>query len=159
MSRPEPVDDGLVIPDVGPWSRDKHHFLGRYIDAFTTAMRCHWGQLHYIDLFSGAGMERVRSGGLEWGSPLLAATTKHRFAQLHLCELDQEKASALKERIRRYPQPREPQIFCEDANEHVALVGVSNLVVVRTADRTLVVPRERAEEIKKLVQHLDPDLR
>ena len=34
---PEPQDDGLFTPVVGPWSQHKHHFLRRYIDAFTTA--------------------------------------------------------------------------------------------------------------------------
>jgi hypothetical protein len=32
-------DDGLHIAEVGDWSEDKHHFLRRYIDAFTTSMR------------------------------------------------------------------------------------------------------------------------
>ena len=31
--RPEPEYDGFVIPDVGAWSRSKHHFLRRYIYA------------------------------------------------------------------------------------------------------------------------------
>lgn len=48
-------------------------------------------------------------------------------------------------------------VWCEDASEVVALVGVSNLVVVRAGRRTLVVPIERAEEIKKLVEALPPD--
>ena len=36
---PKPVDDGLPTLSVGEWSRDKHHFLVRYLDAFVTAMR------------------------------------------------------------------------------------------------------------------------
>ena len=85
---PVPEDDGLLTPEVGDWSRDKHHFLWRYLNAFTTAMRNKaWAGLHYIDLFAGAGIERLKgSGELDWGSPLLAAQAKHPFAQLHLCE-------------------------------------------------------------------------
>jgi mannose-1-phosphate guanylyltransferase len=45
-------------------------------------------------------------------------------------------------------------VFSEDPSELVALVGVSGLIVVRAGRRTLVVPRERAEEIKKLVASL-----
>jgi hypothetical protein len=53
-----PEDDGLYIPEVGAWSADKHHFLRRYIDAFTTAMKGKkWDGLHYIDLFASAGIE------------------------------------------------------------------------------------------------------
>ena len=50
-------------------------------------------------------------------------------------------------------------VFCEDSSEHVALIGVENLVVVRSGNKTLVAPRARAEEIKKLVETLDESLR
>lgn len=46
-------------------------------------------------------------------------------------------------------------VFCEDENETVALIGVKNLVVVRAGGKTLIVPKERAEEIKKLVKKLE----
>ena len=50
-----PHDDGLVIPEVGEHSKYKHHFIRRYIDAFTTAMKSkRWSGLHYVDLFAGA---------------------------------------------------------------------------------------------------------
>jgi mannose-1-phosphate guanylyltransferase len=48
-------------------------------------------------------------------------------------------------------------VFCEDEDELVALVGVSDLVVVRAGKRTLVVARERVEEIKDLVRLLERD--
>ena len=113
---PEPRDDGLVIPEVGPWSRHKHHFLRRYVYAFTTSMRKKWSELHYVDLFSGAGIERVRGGGLEWGSVLIAAMTQHPFAKLHLCELDPGKWAALRDRLQAFPQPTLPQLLQGDAN-------------------------------------------
>lgn len=50
-------------------------------------------------------------------------------------------------------------VFCEQPDEAVALVGVDNLVVVRAGDRTLVVHRDRTEEIKDLVKQLDATLR
>ena len=45
-------------------------------------------------------------------------------------------------------------VFCDDEEETVALIGVENLVLVRAGKHTLVVPRERAEEIKQLVKRL-----
>lgn len=45
-------------------------------------------------------------------------------------------------------------VFSVDDGELVALVGVEGLVVVRAGKRTLVVPRERAEEVKDLVRSL-----
>ena len=121
---PPPERDGLCIPDVGEWSRDKHHFLGRYLDAFTTAMKGkNWESLHYIDLFAGAGVEQLRdTGGLDWGSPLIAAQVPHKFDRLHLCEQDAQKHTALVERLRRFPQPRAPQMLNGDANALVSRV-------------------------------------
>ena len=45
-------------------------------------------------------------------------------------------------------------VFCENEQETVALIGVENLVLVRAGKHTLVVPRDRAEEIKQLVKQL-----
>ena len=119
---PPPKDDGLVIPEVGDWSKDKHHFLQRYLDAFTTAMKDkQWQGLHYIDLFAGAGIERLeKSRQLDWGSPLLAAQTRYPFTRLHLCEMMQDKCEALRERVGRFSLPQEPQILYGDVNKRVA---------------------------------------
>ncbi len=45
-------------------------------------------------------------------------------------------------------------VFAEDVEELVALVGVRGLAVVRAGKRTLVVPLERAEEVRELVRNL-----
>ncbi len=50
-------------------------------------------------------------------------------------------------------------VFCEDPHERVALLGVSDLVVVRAGRRTLVMPRARAEQIKQLVNTLPEEER
>jgi three-Cys-motif partner protein len=114
----QPVDDGQCIPTVGQWSSDKHYYLARYIDAFTTSMHEKWGGLHYIDLFAGAGIERLEeSKVLEWGSPMLAARTRFPFSQLHLCEKSKVKHKALATRLSQVGS--DPQILCGDANERV----------------------------------------
>jgi mannose-1-phosphate guanylyltransferase len=43
-------------------------------------------------------------------------------------------------------------LWAEDADEEIAVVGLSDVVVVRAGKRTLVVPRARAEEVKKLIE-------
>lgn len=43
-------------------------------------------------------------------------------------------------------------------NRQVALLGVSNLLVVQTDDAVLVCSRDRAEHIKQLIPHLAPEL-
>ena len=99
-----PEYDGRYIPEVGEWSKDKHYFLQRYIDAFTNSMKGKkWSSLHYIDLFAGAGIERLKdSKKLEWGSPLIAAQAPHSFDSLHLCEKDPLKYEVLKARLENY---------------------------------------------------------
>lgn len=115
---PSPKDDGLYIPTVGEWSRDKHYFLMRYIDIFTTAMKGKWKGLHYIDLFAGAGIERIRgSKELCWGSPMIAAHAPKPFDRLHLCELNPKKYHALEKRVT-IKRP-DSQILKGDANEKV----------------------------------------
>ena len=118
-----PEDDGLYIEEVGAWSADNHHFLRRYIDAFTTAMKSKpWHGLHYVDLFAGAGIEKLRGNRLDWGSPLIAAQAPNRFTRMHLCELDDEKFTALSNRIGRFKQPDEPQLLNEDANGAISQI-------------------------------------
>ena len=43
-------------------------------------------------------------------------------------------------------------VWCEDGSEEVAIVGVEGLVIVRAGKRTLVMPKNRAEDVKKLVE-------
>lgn len=114
-----PVPDGLVTPEVGPWSLQKHRFLAKYIDAFTTSMRDKW-QLHYVDLFANAGIQRIRdTGRLIWGSPLIAAHAPFRFARLHLCEKNDDFCDALEARLRRRDVDQF-QLVRGDANEKIA---------------------------------------
>jgi three-Cys-motif partner protein len=105
LELPSPEDDGLYIPEVGEWSTAKHHFVSRYMDAFTNAMKGkRWNGLYYIDLFAGAGIERIRgTQSLEWGSPLLAAQIRYPFTGLCLCERDKRKHDALLKRVGRFP--------------------------------------------------------
>jgi three-Cys-motif partner protein len=118
LQLPPPVDDGLLIPEVGDWSRDKHHFLRRYIDAFTQSMRSHWSQLHYVDLFAGAGLGRIRgTNQLDWGSPVIAAHARPSFDGLHFCELRRDRYQALSARMRRLRVKVPIQLVHGDANE------------------------------------------
>lgn len=49
-------------------------------------------------------------------------------------------------------------VFCQ-TGQQVALVGVDDLIVVSTADALLVTRRDKAEELRKLVAGLPPELR
>jgi three-Cys-motif partner protein len=82
--------------------------------------RKRWRGLHYVDLFAGAGMERLeKSRRLDWGSPLIAAQTSYAFDCLHLCEKNRRKCDALQTRIEGLRQVPAHQILHGDANELV----------------------------------------
>lgn len=116
----EAIDDGLALPDVGAWCNRKYHFLGRYLDAFTTAMRDKWSEIHYLDLFAGAGFARTRqSGDLVVGSPLLAASQRFPFTGLHLCERSPANAAALRDRLKRFAPQAKARVLEGDANQLV----------------------------------------
>ncbi|MBX3388345.1 MAG: three-Cys-motif partner protein TcmP [Phycisphaeraceae bacterium] len=111
------ADDGLALPEVGPWSKRKYHFLSRYISAFTVAMRNKWPELHYIDLFAGAGFARIRdTSEIVLGSPMLAAATLTPFTRIHVCERDAANLKALKTRLGRAQLTNPARIVPGDAN-------------------------------------------
>lgn len=116
---PAPVEDGLEVMEVGHWSTHKHYFLKRYLHAFTTAMRGkQWSSLHYIDLFAGPGIVRLRdSAALEWGSPLIAAQIPDGFKRLHVCEQMETSYNALRVRLGRL-RP-ESQVLLGNANDRI----------------------------------------
>jgi mannose-1-phosphate guanylyltransferase len=45
-------------------------------------------------------------------------------------------------------------VYCEDDSETVALVGVEDLIVVRSGNKTLIVHREKAEHVKTIATNL-----
>ncbi len=46
-------------------------------------------------------------------------------------------------------------VFCEDPDEQVMMIGLTDLVIVRTGKRTLLMKKEKAEELKNLVRALE----
>jgi three-Cys-motif partner protein len=102
--------DGLIVDEVGPWARAKHLRLSRYVDIAKGA-RAKFapprgtGGAGYIELFSGPGRSLIE-GTSEYidGSPLVAYRAAHasgvRFSEIHLNDIDDEKAAALDSRIR-----------------------------------------------------------
>lgn len=115
---PKPTDDGLIKNKVKPHSRDKHHYLMRYIDAFSHIVH---GKkfMYYIDLFCGSGIDEIEGVGLGWGSPLIAAQAPKKFSQLLLNDLDSAKIEALKQRLARYGHTQQPFVLCENASSAV----------------------------------------
>ena len=70
--------DGLPARVSGPWTQEKLAYVGRYAQAFMTAMaprrsQGRWSDLAYIDLLAGPGLGIHRHTSAEFdGSPLRA---------------------------------------------------------------------------------------
>ena len=111
-------DDGLEIPEVGPWAKDKYHFLERYFSMFTTGMKNRWPERHYIDLFAGAGLARIRdSQEVVKASPLIAATLTDPFTHLHLCDLSEVNCAALRARLTPHVEENRLRVYQGDSNQ------------------------------------------
>src|SRR5688572_4397752 len=94
--RPDPID-GVRAMEVGPWAKEKHDFLAKYIDG-TRWMRRPWPHRVYIELFSGPG--RVwykRQGPFGDGSAMRAWRASQRdapFTAMFINDLDPENVAA-----------------------------------------------------------------
>jgi hypothetical protein len=63
MTKPDPVivsDDGLLCPEVGSWTETKHDYVSYYAKLFSSGMKRKWGKRIYVDLYAGAGYNRIR---------------------------------------------------------------------------------------------------
>jgi len=106
--QPESGTD-LPIQCVGPWAKDKHDYLRRYIEA-TRGVRAKFlrpsgnrpaGGAAFVDLFGGPGRCCVRGPKSDRidGSPLIALGHHEApFTKVIICDLDDENAAALRAR-------------------------------------------------------------
>lgn len=93
--------DGLLTPEVGPWSDKKYRLIHNYAETFATGMKHKWDCRVYIDLFAGAGKAKIKnSKRIVNASPLLALDVKDRFDRYIFCELESDLIDALSKRIK-----------------------------------------------------------
>ncbi len=99
--------NGLPLDDVGPWTKNKHELLRKYID-ISRAVRRKFvqggGGATYIDLYCGSGRAVIRdTGELVDGSPLVAFKSARDggvgFSKLYIADADEEKCRAAERRI------------------------------------------------------------
>lgn len=76
----EIAEDGLPREIVGPWVRDKHHFLQYYVDASRAARASLGGEPCLLDLFCGPGQIRVREERAHMPGGTIAALTTSLLA-------------------------------------------------------------------------------
>ena len=96
--------DGLPARSSGSWARTKHHYLHRYCDITTKALRKKFpGGVVYLDAMAGPGLCIEEKTKAEFpGSPFVALD--YPFSEYWLVEEDPELYAALKTRISNHPK-------------------------------------------------------
>jgi three-Cys-motif partner protein len=113
-------DDGLPMRLAGDWTYDKLYYLNAYLARFIVSMRKkQWRAIHYIDLFAGPGKNRLSSGKIIPGSPLLALSQEQPFNHYYFTDLDPVYVDALKRRCSNHPEYAQISFLVGDANQVV----------------------------------------
>jgi len=113
--------DSFFTPEVRSWSLEKYRLVGGYCDIFTSGMKNKWDQLVYIDLFAGAGYARIlETGKIYFSSSLIAMSVPVPFTKYILCEADEMRLEALKNRVQRDFSHLNVELFNGDCNEIVS---------------------------------------
>jgi three-Cys-motif partner protein len=118
----EAFDDGLYIPEVGPWAENKYEILQHYNRMFSTGMKNRFHNRVYIDLFSSAGIARIRnSNKFVLTSSLIALNLPDPYDSYIYCDINEKCISTLSDRIEKYfPEQKEKTNFVRgDCNEKV----------------------------------------
>lgn len=102
--------DGLIVGEVGPWAKEKHDRLRRYIDAARGARAKFLppkgtGGASYIELYSGAGRSVIKdTNQFIEGSAVVAfnagRASGHPFSEMHLSDLEAQNSAAVVQRIK-----------------------------------------------------------
>ena len=99
----EVENDGLETPEIGCWGKEKYKLVGHYCNIFTSGMKSKWSNLVYIDLFTGAGIAKVKDEEMHLKtSSLIAASIPNKFTKYIVSDENEENIIALKARVQKY---------------------------------------------------------
>jgi len=117
------ASDGELALKTGPWSVDKHDYIPRLADIFSTGMK---NRSHYrclVDLFAGPGRCVIEGTTKELpGSPLQVIDIRDRFTHYLFNDINPDCIAALRRRVGLLDLPLEPQYFAQDCNRVVSEV-------------------------------------
>jgi three-Cys-motif partner protein len=110
--------DGLLVRGVWPHSARKSWMVSRILDVVSKAMSGKWGQLGYVELYSGPGRLLDQSTGKELaGSPVEALRVRTPFDRYVFCDFDDDCVDALRQRCAREATGSRSQVFQGDAKD------------------------------------------
>ncbi len=114
------ADDGLFSPEVGNWADEKHAVVSLYAKLFSTGMKNKWHDRVYIELYAGAGYNKIReSSRVIAGSPILALLLPDAFDKYIFCEADPRSLKALEERVKRAAPSANVAFIEGDCNQRI----------------------------------------
>ena len=113
-------DDGLLCPEVGKQSEEKHSLVSLYAKLFSTGMKDKWDERVYIELYAGAGYNKIRDTSRTIaGSPIQALTLEHPFDKYIFCEKGHRELDALRSRVEKTAPSARVAYIMGDCNQHV----------------------------------------
>lgn len=129
------ASDGELALVTGEWSQEKHDYIHRLANIFSTGMKNQYKYRCYIDLLAGPGRCVIENTQTEFpGSPLQAIEVRDRFTQYLFNDINPASIDALRTRIARLSTPPSPTYFMQDCN-----------TVVREVRKALPPPNECLE--------------
>jgi three-Cys-motif partner protein len=97
------ASDGKLAIEVGPWAKDKLHYISGYCDIFNMGMKDKWAIRTYIDLFAGPGACVIEKTREEIpGSPIIALSCKMPFTHYFFNDINPELIKSLESRTVSY---------------------------------------------------------
>ena len=125
MGRAQPVSgqalvtasDGDLALVTGQWSLDKHDYIHRLADIFSTGMKNRSRYRCFIDLFAGPGRCVIEDTTTEFpGSPLQAIDIRDRFTNYFFNDINPASVAAPRNRITKLEATPVPTYFTQDCN-------------------------------------------
>jgi three-Cys-motif partner protein len=118
--------DGLPLDEVGPWAKEKHERLRRYVDISRAVRRkflAGSGTATYVDLYCGSGRAIVRESDERIdGSPLVAFKSAQEggapFSEIHIADESEERCQAAQRRIASAGGAAKAEVGTADATSH-----------------------------------------
>lgn len=113
-------DDGLELPIVGSWAKQKYRIVYEYNELFSVGMKKYWDQRVYIDLYSGAGKAKIeKSNRVLYSSPLLALKVPMPYDQYIFCDKNTKYIDVLEKRVNLEFRDANVNFVRGDCNEKV----------------------------------------
>ena len=108
--------------EVRLWTQEKLTLLSEYLNAYVIATKRarEYGNISYVDLFSGPGQDRLKETGQIFnGSPLIAMNLSPGFTSLLFVDSDPENIGSLQTWISRLGLQKEADAIAGDCNQKI----------------------------------------